>query len=461
MKQQKFIFSKNYLFIETTGDVEMRCQEGDTLNLKAGNYCFFKRDFVYRGDTTLIGLVHLTFVYEDNVTVEVKEKYKWNFQNWVGKYKTLNDLVEEHSTLIREISTLTSAHSNSIEDNATAIEKLKTTTSELVENNRTQDTAIQELKALTNELSESNSINKEAIASLQRSTEALDNASAEHKGLIDNLTITTTELEGDNERNKQRLDALELASGDKVDSNFKNIYPVETNKYVVGSSSKRWNNIYTNTINATAVNTSSINNTGTVQSYTVLPSTSGNGYVGSTSNYFNSGAMNTIYTNYLKTLASGYHLASTSTASTSWYTHNANAESSTSSKTYGGSINWQGVIINSYPMKFAILTGHGIRAYNGTPTVADKMIQVMLPTGLCKFKSSSDVVGYSYYVHMAALQTSYAGGGNSIFSDMPLIRTNDADPSWFDRTLDYFCVNGDLIANTPTGFQILVAGFIS
>lgn len=132
MKQQKFIFSKNYLLIETTGDVEMRCQEGGTMNLKEGKYCFFKRDFVYRGDTTLIGLVHLTFNYEDDVKVVLGEQWRVNLKSVAEAYK-LEELEKETAGLQDKDILL----ENNITNNTDRIKILEEKTSTLQDSTNT------------------------------------------------------------------------------------------------------------------------------------------------------------------------------------------------------------------------------------------------------------------------------------------------------------------------------------
>lgn len=136
MKQQKFIFSKNYLLIETTGDVEMRCQEGGTMNLKEGKYCFFKRDFVYRGDTTLIGLVHLTFNYEDEVKVVVGEKWRVNLES-LAEYTLDTDKIDELEKKTAALQDKDILIDKDIANNINRIKALENKTSTLQDNTST------------------------------------------------------------------------------------------------------------------------------------------------------------------------------------------------------------------------------------------------------------------------------------------------------------------------------------
>lgn len=248
----------------------------------------------------------------------------------------------------------------------------------------------------------------------------------------------------------------------KGDSVFRNIYPEETSKYVIGSSGKKWSNLYTNTLNATTANTSSITNTGTIKTSYVLPNSNNSGYVGTTGNYFLAGAMTSLYANYLKTISGGYHLFSSPSTetSTTWYVHNSGATSETSSRQTGGTISWTGLIINSYPMKFAILTGNGTRTYKGTPNVVDKILQFYLPTNICKFKSASYNSGYAYQARVSTVYDAWAGSGMQNNFGIPLVLPNSDQPSWQKKNLSYFCTTADVISNGCSGFQILVLGFI-
>ena len=236
------------------------------------------------------------------------------------------------------------------------------------------------------------------------------------------------------------------------------IFPKLNNAYNLGSSVKKWSNLYTGT-----ANTSAINNSGTIKSSYITPNSSNSGYVGSTGNYFSYGAMNTLYANYLKTISGGYHLYSSpsSETSTTWYVHNSNATSETASRQTGGTIYWTGLIINSYPMKFAVLTGNGVRTKNGTPNLVDKILQFMLPTSICTFKSASHNYGYGYQAYVSTLYPSTAQGNMYYFGTLPVGYSSDStSPSWMNKTTKYFCVSGDVIHNNCTGFQILVLGFI-
>lgn len=241
-----------------------------------------------------------------------------------------------------------------------------------------------------------------------------------------------------------------------------NTYPKENNKYALGGIDKKWSNIYTDTLNSRAVNFASIN--GDRTSSTISPYSNNSGYLGTSAYYWLYAYLSNIYNNnlYTDTLktkdGSKYHLGNLTTSSemsTKWSIFNSN---NINSETAGGTIYWNGLIVNSYPRKYAILTGSARRDFRGNPSVVDKVFKFYLPYS---FSDASYGNGTSYFSLVCPLYQPYAGANNNLFGSLPLVRVGNSGYNLgFNRGTNYFFVSGDTMNNDCTGFQVVVIGVI-